>query len=132
MKTIAKFLACSPLLAAALLLSACGGGAIDASVGGTMAGLSGGTSAVLVNNGSDPITVGANGTFTFDQQIQSGAAYSVTVQTQPIGETCLVTDGSGTIDSEGDDITSVVVTCYATGTQPAAAASATSTPAATN
>ena len=83
-----------------------------------MAGLSGGTSVILVNNGTDPITVSGNGTFTFDQQIAAGSGYSVTVQTQPIGETCLVTNGSGTIDSEGDDVTTVTVTCYATGTQP--------------
>jgi hypothetical protein len=104
-------------LAAALILSACGGGA-DADVGGNVVGLSGGTNVVLLNNGSDPITVSANGSFTFDQQIASGSAYSVSVQTQPIGETCLVTNGSGTIDGEGDAVTTVTVTCYATGTQP--------------
>jgi hypothetical protein len=100
-------------------LSACGGGSgFNASVGGSVSGLSGGTSVILVDNGSDPITVGANGNFTFDQQIESGNGYAVTVQTQPIGETCLVANGSGTIDGEGDAVTSVTVTCYATGTQP--------------
>jgi hypothetical protein len=105
-------------LAAIVTLGACGGGGIDARVGGTVAGLSGGTNVVLANNGSDPIAVGGNGSFTFDQQIESGDAYSVTVQTQPIGETCLVTHGSGTIDGEGDAVTTVTVNCYATGTQP--------------
>jgi len=118
MKIIGKCIAAGPLLAAVFVLSACGGSTIDASVGGTVAGLSGGTSVILVNNGTDPITVSGNGTFTFDQQIAAGSGYSVTVQTQPIGETCLVTNGSGTIDSEGDDVTTVTVTCYATGTQP--------------
>ncbi|MBV8635766.1 MAG: hypothetical protein JO002_14825 [Burkholderiaceae bacterium] len=105
-------------LATASILGACGGGAADATVGGTVVGLSGGTNVVLVDNGSDPITVGGNGSFSFDQKISSGNAYSVTVQTQPIGETCSVANGSGTIDGEGDAVTNVTVNCYATGTQP--------------
>jgi hypothetical protein len=105
------------VLTAALMLSACGG-TVDADVGGNVVGLSGSTNVVLLNNGSDPITVSANGGFTFDQQIASGSAYSVSVETQPIGETCLVTNGTGTIDSEGDAVTTVTVTCYASGTQP--------------
>ena len=124
--------AIAALAGAASLLSACGGTETDASVGGTVAGLSGGTSVVLLDNGSDPITVGANGSFTFDQQVQSGNTYSVTVETQPIGETCLVTGGSGTIDGEGDDVTNVTVVCYATGTQPAAATTTTTSSAASN
>ena len=103
---------------AAALLCGCGGSGADVSVGGTLSGLSGGTSVVLLNNGSDPITVGSNGTFTFDQQVQSGGTYSVTVETYPIGENCSVTNGSGKIDGEGDDVTNVTVFCYASGTQP--------------
>jgi hypothetical protein len=101
--------------ATALLVAGCGGGTVDATIGGTVVGLSGGTTVELVNNGSDPITVGGNGTFSFDVQIASGSSYNVTVQTQPIGEICTVTDGSGTVDSNGDAVTNVVVSCDATG-----------------
>ncbi|HSY26395.1 MAG TPA: hypothetical protein VK832_02745 [Burkholderiaceae bacterium] len=99
--------------AAAFLISGCGGTTVNATIGGTVAGLSGGTTVVLVNNGTDPITVGANGTFTFDVQIASGSNYNVTVQTNPIGETCTVTSGSGAVDGDGDQVTSVLVTCDA-------------------
>jgi len=99
--------------AAALSLSGCGGTTVNATIGGTVVGLSGGTSVVLLNNGSDAISVGANGGFTFDVQIASGSGYNVTVQTQPIGETCTVTSASGTVDANGDQVTSVVVSCLA-------------------
>jgi hypothetical protein len=118
MKTIRKFQPFAIFLGVTAILSACGGAGADATVGGSVAGLSGGTSVILLNNGSDPITVGGNGGFTFDQQVPSGSAYSVTVETQPIGETCLVSSGTGAIDGEGDDVTNVAVNCYATGTQP--------------
>lgn len=101
-------------LASTALLAGCGGTTVNATVGGTVNGLSGGTTVILVNNGSDPITVGSNGSFTFDVQIASNSAYNVTVQTQPIGETCAVVNGTGTVDGNGDEVTSVVVNCNTT------------------
>jgi len=64
--------------------------------GGTVAGLTG-TGLVLQNNGGDNLTVSAKATsFTFVTAVKSGAAYSVTVLTQPAGQTCVVNNGSGT------------------------------------
>jgi hypothetical protein len=100
---------------AGLALSNCGG-VLDATIGGTVYGLSGGTSLVLVDNGSDPITVGGNGTFTFDQSIEAQNTYDVTVQTQPIGETCTVANGTGTVTQNGGNVTNVAVTCNVTTT----------------
>lgn len=40
-------------------------------------------------------------------------AYDVTVLTQPVGQTCAVANGSGTIDVSGDDVSSVSVSCAA-------------------
>ncbi len=100
---------------AGLSLSGCGG-VIDASIGGTVSGLAGGTSVVLQNNGSDPITVSANGTFTFDKTISAQNTYDVTVETQPIGETCTVTNGTGTVTQNGGDVTDVAVACNVTTT----------------
>src|SRR5579872_5504602 len=73
------------------------GGVIDASIGGTVTGLSGGTTVGLVDNGSDPLTVSANGTFTFATKISAGNNYDVTVSSQPVGETCTVSNGSGSV-----------------------------------
>lgn len=105
---VAVFLLC---MAAALLVAGCGGSTVDATIGGTVTGLSGGTTVGLLNNGTDPITVVASGSFNFDIQIQSGSTYNVTVAIQPIGETCVVTSGLGTVDQSGDAVTNVLVSC---------------------
>src|SRR5438309_811408 len=55
------------------------------SVGGTVSGLIG-TGLVLQDNGGDNLPVSANSTFTFSTAIASGAAYSVTVLTQPTNQ----------------------------------------------
>jgi hypothetical protein len=79
------------------------------SVGGTVSGLSG--TVVLQDNGGDNLSVTANGSFTFATQLASGTAYSVTVSTNPSGQTCTVTNGSGTIGSA--NVTNVAVACAA-------------------
>jgi uncharacterized repeat protein (TIGR03803 family) len=78
-------------------------------VGGTVSGLNG--TAVLQNNGDDNHTITANGSFTFDIKIAHGSTYSVTVLTQPSGQTCTVAHGSGTIGAA--NVTNVAVTCTA-------------------
>ena len=76
-------------------------------VGGTITGLTG--SVVLQNNGGDSLTSSADGAFTFATPVATGGTYNVTVQTQPSGETCTVTNGSGTIG--GANVTNVGVAC---------------------
>jgi len=83
-------------------------------IGGTVSGLNTGTSVTLLDNGGDSLTVTANGTFTFKTALASGKTYSVTVGTQPTGETCTVTNGSGTVGSA--NVTNVAVACAATPT----------------
>ena len=60
------------------------------------------------------MTVDADGVFTFATRLADGAAYAVTVLTQPSGAFCSVTSGSGTVGSA--DVTDVAVTCGASGT----------------
>ena len=55
----------------------------------------------------------ANGSFTFATQLPGGAAYAVTVKTNPSGQTCTVASGSGTIASA--NVTNVAVTCTTSG-----------------
>jgi uncharacterized repeat protein (TIGR03803 family) len=99
------------------LLSACGGGGSSNpsaglySVGGTVSGLTGGTTVVLQNSGGNTTAVSANGSFAFSTQVANGAAYAVTVLTQPTGQTCSVMAGSGTIASA--NVTSANVSCTA-------------------
>ena len=81
------------------------------SVGGTLTGLAPGASVVLLNNGGNPLTLTANGAFTFTAGIALGASYRVTVGTQPSGPTqvCTVAGGTGTIGTS--NVTSVSVDC---------------------
>jgi len=77
-------------------------------VGGNLSGLGTGLTVVLVNNAADPLTLSSSGSFTFTTALASGT-YAVAVQTQPIGQTCTVTSGSGTINNS--NVSNVLVTC---------------------
>ena len=59
-----------------------------------MSGLSG--TVVLQDNGGDNLSVSANGLVHVRHPLASGAAYNVTVKTNPSGQTCTVSSGSGT------------------------------------
>jgi hypothetical protein len=84
-----------------------GGGGGTFSVGGSVSGLAG--AVVLQDNGADNLTLTTSGPFTFATSLAGGAAYSVTVKTQPSGQTCTVASGTGTIGSA--NVTNVAVTC---------------------
>ena len=71
-----------------------------------MTGLVG--SVTLQNNGSDTLTLSANGSFTFGTKVVAGSPYSVTVSAQPSGPDCVVANGSGTTTSA---VSNVTVTC---------------------
>ena len=81
---------------------------ITYTVGGTVSGLDGGIGLVLQDNGGNNLTVSANGAFTFSNSVASGATYSVTLPTQPTGQICTVTNGSGTASA---NVTNVQVVC---------------------
>jgi 6-phosphogluconolactonase len=116
------------VMLASLALTACGGGGSGGynappaggsggggtpttySIGGTLSGLSG-TGLVLQDNGGDNLAVNSNGAFTFATKLNSGAAYAVTVATQPTGQTCTVASGSGTATA---NVTNIAVTCAST------------------
>ncbi len=105
----------SVLLLALLFLPACGGGSggtlppTTYTIGGTISGLVG--TIVLQNNGGDNLTRTINGSFSFTTALADAAAYSVTVLTQPTGQTCNVASGSGNVAAA--NVTTVVVTCTA-------------------
>lgn len=99
--------------AAALALSACGGGQPGATIGGTVSTLADGTSVTLDLNSIDNVTVSADGAFTFDQTLAAGTGYDVTVQLQPRGQTCSVQYGTGTVDPSTDPVDNIGVACSA-------------------
>ena len=81
------------------------------SIGGTVSGLSG--TVVLQDNGGDDLSVSSNGAFTFATRLATGAAYKVTVKTNPSGQSCSVSGGTGTVASA--NVTNVAVTCITPG-----------------
>ncbi len=80
------------------------------SIGGTASGLIG--TVVLQNNAGDNLSVTANSTFTFATKIAYGAAYAVTVLTNPTNQTCTASSGSGTVGAA--NVTNVSVACVDT------------------
>jgi hypothetical protein len=103
------------IIGASLMLAACGSSqnwedsSPNASVGGTVTGLTG-TTLALWNNGGDRLAVAGNGRFTFPLQIAHGSDYTVIVAAQPEGQTCTVTNGSG---KASGNVTNITVTCQA-------------------
>ena len=79
------------------------------SIGGTVSGLAAGSQVTLNNNGADPVTVRADGVFTFATPVAYNSSFNVTVGTQPVGQTCTVSNGSGA--GVVANITNVAVTC---------------------
>lgn len=79
------------------------------SVGGTITGLATGGTVALSLNGAPATPLSANGAFTFASQIAENASYAVTVTTQPSGQTCTVSNGSGTMGTS--NVTNVGVSC---------------------
>ncbi len=65
-------------------------------VAGTITGLNTGLTLILANNGADNLSRTAVGAFTFANSLLNGSPYLVTVATQPTGQTCTVTNASGT------------------------------------
>lgn len=104
----------SSVLAASLALTGCLFFGF-ATVGGTVTGLPTGTSVILQNNGKDNLTLTENGRFTFNNTLDDGDDYNVTVLTNPASATCTASNNTGTINSKGDDVENVLITCAVVG-----------------
>ena len=107
-KRIRQLVAASSLLFAAIPVCAA---AATYSLGGTITGLKAGTYLTLTDNGSDTLTLSANGSFQFGARLAAGATYSVAVVTFPSGERCGVANATGKVANS--NIANVVVTCAA-------------------
>jgi hypothetical protein len=108
-RVLLSILACGAM---AFSISGCNdssSGVSSATIGGTVTGLSG--SVTLVNDGRDAQVVSADGTFTFPTRQGESSPYAVAVLTQPAGQTCTVTNGSGTVGTA--NVVNVSVRCVA-------------------
>jgi hypothetical protein len=106
-----------------LLLTACGGGGgggetvttgdVDTTgttyaISVTVTGLTN-SGLVLQNSGGDDLAIGSNGSFSFATELDDGSSYAVTVATQPSGQSCSVSNGSGTVAAA--DVSGITITC---------------------
>lgn len=112
-------------LVCSLFLASCGGANPDDhsgarsppptgasyTIGGTVSGLQPGNQLMLENNGSDAVTVKADGDFTFTTPIAGNGSYQVAVSAQPAGQTCSVANDHGTDFTA--NVSNVSVTCVA-------------------
>src|SRR6202042_953955 len=80
-------------------------------IGVTVSGLNA-SGLVLEDNGGDNLNISANGSVNFATPVASGSSYAVTVLSQPTGQTCTVTGGSGTVTST--NVTGIPVSCIDT------------------
>jgi len=104
-----------------LVLSACSGGESkttaqsslndestnDQTIGGTVRGLSG--ALVLANGDGDPITLTTSGGFSFDQKLETGDNYDVSILSQPDNQECGVTFSNGQVGDS--NVRNVEVLC---------------------
>lgn len=81
-------------------------------VGGTINGLADGKT-VTMTNGSETKIFAMNGGFNFDVAGTDGSSYAVAVATQPVGQTCTVSNNSGSI--AGANVGNVTVDCRTNG-----------------
>jgi hypothetical protein len=102
-----------------LALSGCGGVGSGAqgsgvaqtyTIGGAISGLS--ASGLSIADGNQTVSPAANATsFVFATAEPPGTAYSVSVSSQPSGETCLLQSGSGVVGSA--NVTNIQLSCNA-------------------
>lgn len=80
-------------------------------IGGYVSGLSGNGLVLHLNTTAinENRTISGNGPYNFAASVPSGTSWSVSVQTQPGGQACTVSNASGTIT--GSNIDNVDVSC---------------------
>ncbi|MCP5498469.1 MAG: DUF1554 domain-containing protein [Leptospiraceae bacterium] len=76
-------------------------------VGGSVSGLSG--TLVIINNGGDSLSLNSDGNFTFPTALNDLSTYEVSISSQPTGQFCTLSNGSGTIASA--NVSNISISC---------------------
>jgi hypothetical protein len=88
-----------------------GSGTATYTIGGTVTGLPAGATIVLTDNGSDPLTLAANGSFTFLTPLASGASYTVAFASALPGTVSCTVSNGGPATVGSANVTNVGVSC---------------------
>lgn len=95
-----------------LWLTGCGGGGSgNATLSGSLSGLAPGLSVALQVNAANDIALTGNQAFSFPSTLPSNRGYKVTVLTQPVGQTCSIPNGNGSVDSTGNNVSGIAIAC---------------------
>ena len=95
-----------------VFVTACGGGGNgNATLSGSLSGLTPGLSLALRVNGTNDITLTTNDAFVFPSTLPSNRGYIVSVLTQPVGQTCSIANGNGFVDSTGSNVGGIAIAC---------------------
>lgn len=104
-----------------MILSGCGGGAIDSSssqssvisaaISGKVSGMVAGGTVLLTNNKSETIALHSDGNFSFSKKINQGKEYNVSLLTQPTGRLCTISNGTGIVSQQATEISNINVSC---------------------
>ncbi len=86
------------------------------SITASVTGLGAGKTLVL-QNGADSLSFTSNTSSSFATKLATGAGYAITVNTNPVGQSCGVTNGSATV--AGANVTNVMVSCSTPKAAPA-------------
>lgn len=120
MKPSFTLASCVPL-AAMLIAAGCGGGSSapsgggasgQFSLGGTATGLNSGAKLMLQDKGGASLELAGNGAFNFANKLPSGSSYAVSIGSQPTGQRCEISQGSGTISNA--PVSNIAITCKTT------------------
>ncbi|MBL8309955.1 MAG: hypothetical protein JNL19_06005 [Burkholderiales bacterium] len=79
------------------------------SIGGTVDNPNNQGLVLSLNNGAQTVTPAVNGTFNFPLPLATGSTYAVTVQTQPPGAFCTVSNGTGVVGTAS--VSNILVSC---------------------
>lgn len=77
-------------------------------LGGTITGLAAGA-AVTLSDGTVSQTIAANGLWAFPSPVLIGSPYTITITTQPAGQTCTLVNDTGTVTAAS--ASNIAITC---------------------
>ncbi|VAW51350.1 hypothetical protein MNBD_GAMMA06-941 [hydrothermal vent metagenome] len=89
-------------------LVSCGGsgGATNYSVGGAVTGLQ---ESITLRNNADVLALNRDGRYSFNNRLNSGDVYNVSIQRQPDNQTCEIINATGTVATA--NVTNIIVSC---------------------
>ncbi|GEM_PF-5917915 len=78
--------------------------------GGSVTGLEGNESVIVIDEAGDSLTLTSNTSFAFLQRLHSQEHYGISLTVSPLGKECTLLNASGTIAD--DNVTDITISCH--------------------